>query len=253
MRSIDRESGDDFPRAMSTDVAASSTATEDSEEGLYGPRVDPIYLLPDDVPTQRPSVEVVETREYHAWATELGGQPAFVDGFRLTITSRDDAPVLITGVGARIVEKAPAPDGWYIDPDHNMCGGGEEEEFLLPWPLLIDLEAGGEAKRPRTDYGRWPRTDAGGLVSLKATREKPQVLDVTVLARFSLIKYMLVVDHILDGEVTQQEVGLNGEPLTLSGLVPGKAKAYYLPYASAPRRSGDPSSDGVPAGAPLQC
>jgi hypothetical protein len=70
------------------------------------------------------------------------------------------------------------------------------------------------------------RTRGALLPQIKATKESPQIIDIDADPGGYLVEWDLLVDYTLNGTVGHYSVGSNSESLRVTGLLPGRAKAY---------------------------
>jgi hypothetical protein len=174
-------------------------------------RIAPVFL----VPTEDPPKPLPE--DIYSWVKDRG-IPAYRQTIRLTITSRDDTPVVITGIRARIIRQEMPPTGWFVLGEDPRCGDGD----LDPVPVEIDLSG----PRPAIDYTDWPQDDRGAPAPLRATKESPQIIDIDADPGGYLVQWELLVDYTLNNTVGHYSVSSDSEPLRVTALLPGRAKAY---------------------------
>jgi hypothetical protein len=175
-------------------------------------RIAPVFL----VPTEEPPNPL--PKDIYSWVKDRG-IPAYRQTIRLTITSSQaDAPVVITGIRARVIRREMPSTGWFILGEDPGCGDGD----LDPVPVEIDLSG----QRPTYDYTSWPQDNRGAPAPLRATKESPQIIDIDADPGGYLVEWELLVDYTLNGTVDHYSVSSNSEPLRVTALLPGRAKAY---------------------------
>lgn len=177
--------------------------------------IQPVFL----VPTSEPPPSLPSDADAQAAWFKAHGIPAYRQKVRLIIASRDNTPVVITGISARVISKETPPEGWFTLASNPECGGG----VLNPVPVTVDLGR----PRPTTSYADWPKDKKGSPTPLTATKESPQFIDIEADPGRYLVEWALQVDYVLGGKVKEYSVtSASGRSLRVTALLPDRAKAY---------------------------
>lgn len=119
-----------FSKRQPLAVTAASVPIE-FRRGYFGM---PEYVIPlsiDEIPAPPSQLEFVEERD--AWAASLDGVDAHTTAILVTVTGTEHAPVILTGLKVRVIERRAPIDGTHI------TYGPLGDAMLVRW-MTVDLD-----------------------------------------------------------------------------------------------------------------
>lgn len=181
----------------------------ETDPGVFlagGPNWDPFaYVLPfDRDSTPEPPSDVC--RDWHQWATELGGVSAGWARVRLTLSGHLDATVLIDQLKVKVHDCDPIREGTYV-----LCRTGGADAvprgFLVKFdddvPTATLLDDGGEP--------------AIGPLGISIQKGEIEMIEIQVEATAADVRWTAVLGMIVNGKRTHLEVADSGKPFLIAG------------------------------------
>jgi hypothetical protein len=210
-----------------------------------GPAHGPIWLLPDDVAVEDVPADLLTPDRragYDQWARGAGGVAAYTASFRVVIRAVSDPPVLINGIRVDVVSRDEPAEGWFRVPEIG-CGVQPVRRLAVDLdrspvrPEFFDVDpATGEPLPVRPD------------LTLRVSPDDPEVLEVNAATRRHDVRFTIALLYQSESGPGEHVIGA-GEPMRVTALGNGRARAYDAPPDEPPALVRDPTFDPDPAGA----
>ena len=168
----------------------------------------PNFVFPASSEASGVPLDILEgsPSNFASWARRQGGVRAQEDAFRIVLRGREESPVIVNGLSARVLTTRTPPSGWFNGWDG--CGAAVDTRLVE-----IDLNR----KPPSTT---WYNKNGEKIdpLTLQVSATDQEVIDVYAYTSRVEVEWVLEVSYTSAGKDGVLRIDDHGKPFVLTAL-----------------------------------